>query len=109
MKNKIIPFLAIFGIAFALSGCAQSPWLYRVNVQQGNVIPADLVHHLRRGMTKDAVCDLLGPPLLMDTFNDNRWNYNYFFKSGKGKLIERSLTVYFRNNCVVSIKTRNIS
>jgi outer membrane protein assembly factor BamE len=111
MKRIIITLFSITSIAIALAGCAQSQWLYRVNVQQGNVITGEYVRKLHKGMTKDMVCELLGPPVLMDPFNDNRWTYIYTYKPGKGKAkcIDRHLTLYFRNNCLVTTAIRNIT
>lgn len=111
MKRIIITLFCITSIAFGLAGCSQSRWLYRVNVQQGNVVTADLIHQLHKGMTKDMVCDLLGPPVLLDPFNDNRWTYINTFVAGKRKLksFDRHLTIYFRNDRLVSFSVRNIS
>lgn len=108
MKRTIITLLSITAITLALSGCGQSRWLYRVNIQQGNIVTSECLHKLRKGMTKDAVADLLGPPVLMDPFNDNRWSYIYTFKSGRGQFIDRNLTIYFRNNCLYTMSVKNI-
>jgi outer membrane protein assembly factor BamE len=108
MKTKIITFSFATCIALSLVGCAQSSWLYRVNVQQGNIVTPDLVQQLHKGMTKEAVCGLLGPPVLTDAFNENRWTYVYTFKPGRGKYVEANVILYFRNNRIVSISTKNI-
>lgn len=109
MKKTIITLLSISAIALMLNGCSQSRWLYRVNIQQGNVVTGEYVHKLRKGMTKEAVADLLGPPVLMDPFNDNRWSYIYTYKPGRGKYIDRHLNIYFRNDRVVNTTVRNIT
>lgn len=108
MKRIIITLFSLTCIVFILTGCSQSRWLYRVNVQQGNIITAELVHKLHVGMPKEAVSDLLGPPLLVDTFNDNRWTYIYTLKPGKGKYIDRHVVIYFCNNRVSRIKVKNL-
>lgn len=109
MKKSIITLFLISCICFAISGCAQSTWLYRVNVQQGNVINADMVQQLRVGMTREMVCDVLGPPILSDAFNDNRWTYTYFFKGSRtNKIVQKNLVLHFRNGRVSSINTVNI-
>jgi outer membrane protein assembly factor BamE len=108
MERKIILFLFFYCSALLLPGCTQSTWLYRINIQQGNIITSDLVHRLHKGMTKEAVCNLLGPPILLDPFNNDRWIYVYTFKPGRGKFQEADTTIYFRNNRIVNLTTRNI-
>lgn len=109
MKRIIITILSITAIALMLTSCAQSHWLYRVNVQQGNVVTAEYVHKIRKGMPKEVVSDILGPPVLLDPFNENRWTYIYTYKPGKGKFIDKHLTIYFRNDRVVNLMVRNIN
>lgn len=102
MKKIIITLSLLACVAFNLSGCSQSSVLYRVNIQQGNVITQDMVKQLRKGMTKEQVADIMGPPVMADTFSENRWNYVFYFKPGKGKIIVcKYVTVYFIN-CRVS-------
>jgi len=109
MKFRIILIFLLIGIAYTLTGCtAANTLLYRVNIQQGNILSTQDVRQIHSGMTKEAVCMLLGPPLLMDTFNENRWTYIYTFKPGKGKFVERYLILYFKNSRVWSIKSHNI-
>ncbi|MBA2654192.1 MAG: outer membrane protein assembly factor BamE [Gammaproteobacteria bacterium] len=108
MKTKIITFLSATCIVFTLTACTQTTWLYRVNVQQGNIVTADMIHQLHLGMTKDAVTDLIGPPVLMDTFNDNRWTYIYTYKPGRGKYVERRVVIYFKNDRISHLSTHNI-
>lgn len=109
MKKAIIAGLSITCLIFALSGCTQSPWLYRVNIQQGNIITPEMVHELHVGMSKEKVYDIMGSPVLLDTFNDNRWAYIYTFKAGRGHKYEhKHLTIYFRNNKICKMVTKNV-
>lgn len=98
----------MISIAFALLGCSQSTWLYRINVQQGNVISNDVIHQLHVGMTKEAVSDLLGPPVLVDTFNDSRWTYIYTLKTGRGQHLEKNLVIYFCNDRITGMSSKNL-
>jgi outer membrane protein assembly factor BamE len=108
MKKIIILKLLATCIILSLVGCSQSQWLYRENIQQGNIITSELVQKMRVGMSKEAIRDILGPPLLIDTFNDNRWTYIYTLKTSKGKYIERHVVIYFKNNRANQIKVKNI-
>ena len=53
------------------------PGIYRIPIQQGNLVTQEMVNQLRPGMTKQQVRYLLGTPLLIDTFNEDRWEYLY--------------------------------
>lgn len=80
------------------------PFLYRVEIQQGNVIDQPMLAQLEIGMTKEQVSFILGTPVLIDPFNNNRWDYIYTFKSGsKGFksdeiLQEQSISIHFKED-----------
>ncbi|HEY2629523.1 MAG TPA: outer membrane protein assembly factor BamE [Usitatibacter sp.] len=86
-------------LAVALSGCGL---VYTIDIQQGNYVTEDLVAKLKNGMTKAEVRNLLGTPLLVDTFHQNRWEY--FFSNVKGGKPDKStrLSIYFENEKVVN-------
>ncbi len=70
---------------------------YKVDVQQGNDINQDMLARLKPGMTPSQVRFVLGTPLLVDPFHDNRWDYVYRLEKA-GKLIEhRRVTIVFEN------------
>lgn len=57
----------------------------------------DMVEKLKPGMTKSQVRFVLGTPLIVDAFRDNRWDYVYM-RQEKGELIEQKrLTIFFEN------------
>ncbi len=68
-------------IALVLAGCSfprfSMPKLYRITVQQGNVITQEMVDQLKPGMTRSQVAYIMGEPILRNTFNENRWDYIY--------------------------------
>jgi len=74
---------------------------YRPDVQQGNVVTKEMVDQLAAGMTRDQVRFLLGTPALVSVFHQNRWEYVYLLKRGKGSEVQsRRLTVFFADNRV---------
>ena len=91
--------LASMLLAFALCGCGL---VYTIDIQQGNFVTDDLIAKLKPGMTKAEVRQLLGTPLLIDTFHQNRWDY-YFsnVKAGKPDPASR-LSIFFENEKVKS-------
>lgn len=91
---------------FVLSGCSSSQWgfPYKVGVQQGNWITKDQVALLRPGMTREQVRFALGTPTLTSALHANRWDYPYYYRSGKGKVEERVFTVMFNGGQLASWK-----
>jgi outer membrane protein assembly factor BamE len=82
------------------------PFVYRINIQQGNVITQEMVDQLRVGMNKRQVQFILGAPLLTDPFHAQRWDYVYLFEPGsdhKLKASEQRLTLIFADDKVASI------
>ena len=45
------------------------PGVYKINVQQGNLVTQEMVDQLRPGMDKRQVKFILGTPLLSDPFH----------------------------------------
>ena len=90
----------------ALAGCESvRGWApnfvqpYRPDVPQGNVITKEMVEQLRPGMSRDQVRFLLGTPMLASLFHQDRWDYVYYLKRGKGSETQsRKLVVYFKEN-----------
>jgi outer membrane protein assembly factor BamE len=92
----LIPLLA--AAAFSSAGC-----VYKLDVQQGNVVTQEAVSKLKKGMTKSEVRNTLGTPLLMDAFHGNRWDY-YFSSQVRGKVADRTrFSVFFENERLVSV------
>ena len=106
MQKIIIPWICL--IALILSGCAYfRP--YKIDVQQGNIITQQEVSQLKPGMTQQQVYDLLGSPVLTNTFSDNSWHYVYYMKPGYGQTTEQKVTVYFNNGTVSRVMQSGVS
>ena len=81
--SSVLPvkFIATALISALLVGCSlpqiKFPRLYRVTVQQGNVITQEMVDKLKPGMTRSQVAFVMGEPILRNTFNEDRWDYIY--------------------------------
>ncbi|MGA1693438.1 MAG: outer membrane protein assembly factor BamE [Burkholderiaceae bacterium] len=74
-------------------------WLspFRPEVSQGNVITAEQANRLAVGLTKEQVRALLGTPLLMDPFRDNRWDYVFDLRRTDGSRERRRFQVEFES------------
>ena len=77
MKNLMISALSIT----LLGGCGLSnlkfpdvkiPRVYKIPVQQGNVITQEMVNRLKPGMTRNQVSFVMGDTVLQDPFERNR-------------------------------------
>lgn len=88
-------------LCLLLAGCIH---MYRFSIQQGNVITPTMLKQLRIGMTEEQVQYVMGTPMLVSTFNPNRWDYVYTFKPGGGKMKEKRVTLYFVNGTLRSIQ-----
>jgi len=53
------------------------PRVYKIPVQQGNVITQEMVNRLKPGMTRNQVSFVMGDTVLQDPFERNRWVYLY--------------------------------
>lgn len=71
------------------------PGVYRVNVQQGNVIDQEMLDRLKPGMEKHQVRFIMGTPTIADPFHPDRWEYIYTLTQGASQRIQRHLTIYF--------------
>jgi len=79
------------------------PFVYKMTVQQGNILTAETVAELKTGMTKRQVNFLLGTPLLSDFFHQDRWDYVYTIRRGHHPMEKRYLTLHFQDEVLVKI------
>lgn len=71
------------------------PGVYKIDIQQGNVITQEMIDQLKPGMTKRQVQFVMGTPLMQDTFQQNRWDYVYSLQPGGEARQQESITIYF--------------
>ncbi|MCQ4348188.1 outer membrane protein assembly factor BamE [Pseudomonas stutzeri] len=88
--------LAFLGLA-ALAGCS-FPGVYKIDIQQGNVVTQDMIDQLRPGMTRRQVRFIMGNPLITDTFHANRWDYLYSIQPGGGARQQERISLTFDGN-----------
>jgi outer membrane protein assembly factor BamE len=94
--------LSILTYVMVLAGCS-FPGVHRVEVQQGNIMDAEMVSKLQLGMTKSQVRYIMGTPIIADTFNQDRWDYYYSNQTGNRLKKRESVTVFFINEKVSRI------
>ncbi len=98
MQNTklLLTSLTFVGL-LALAGCS-FPGVYKIDIQQGNVVTQDMIDQLRPGMTRRQVRFIMGNPLLQDTFNTNRWDYLYTLQPGGGRRQQERMSVFFNDS-----------
>ena len=97
MRYLLLPVCLVL----LVSSCS----VYKVEVQQGNVITQEMIDKLKPGMTRSQVRFVLGTPLITDAFHLNRWDYYYYLRpSNKGTGESQRLTVIFKNDTLVSVQ-----
>lgn len=99
----ILPVFLIAAVA-TLTGCADYNWkmpgVYRVEIQQGNVIEQSMLDQLRKGMDKSQIRYIMGTPVIIDPFHSHRWEYLYSYDDGGafGRREQRHITLHFDDN-----------
>lgn len=73
---------------------------YKVEIVQGNFFSKEQVALIQPGMTRNQVQTILGSPLLIDVFHDDRWDYSFYIKRRGVLPLQRQITVYFDGNVV---------
>lgn len=91
-------FLLLLALLTASCSMNMPNVVYKLDVQQGNVLTQEMVSKLKPGMTKSQVRFILGTPLINDVFHADRWDYVYRMEKA-GKLAEeRHMTVIFEQD-----------
>ena len=108
-KALITPL--ILGLALLSAGCGSNigfPGVYRIDVEQGNIVTSEMIQQLRQGMTRRQVRFVLGTPLIEDSFHANRWDYRYTLRNGTETLEENRLTVFFEGDELVNVAGKEV-
>lgn len=89
--------LSIITASLTLSGCGvfKLPDVYKIDIQQGNIINQEMVDQLKPGMTKRQVRYVMGNPIIQDTFQPERWDYYYEMNKADGTQTKERMTVHF--------------
>lgn len=100
--RKALQFFLVLASALSISACSiprlQFPGVYKVDIQQGNIITQRMIDQLRPGMTKRQVIFVMGTPLVRDPFHQDRWDYIYSYQPGGGVRGQEGVTMYFEND-----------
>jgi outer membrane protein assembly factor BamE len=90
-------------IVVLLAGCQNVPMLpalapYKIDIQQGNFVSQEMIGKLKPGMTRSQVRFVLGTPLVVDPFRNDRWDYVYVYQKGGEVSEQRRISVIFEGD-----------
>lgn len=84
-------------LTLILSGCV-FPGVYKINVQQGNILTDEELTSLTEGMSRSQVHSVLGNPLMVNPVDPSREYYIYTFQRRGGDIEEQRVIVYYNND-----------
>ncbi len=98
MRKLLI--IALLAPVVALNACTGEhiPFVYKIDIHQGNIVNQDMVDQLEPGMDKARVRYIMGTPTLVDVFHQDRWDYIYLNQPGRGKPEQRRITLHFQDD-----------
>ena len=102
--TPLIRPIAVGCLLASLVGCGSNfgfPGVYRINVEQGNVVTEEMVEQLQPGLNRRQVRYIMGTPLIEDSFDSDRWDYRYLLRNGNDTIIETQLTLWFEGDELV--------
>jgi len=93
--------LVLVTCSLALSACIKP---YQPNIQQGNIINNSDLREIRYGMSKQEVLFILGTPMVIDPFNQQRWDYFFSNRNQRKKETDqRLITAIFDGDKLVNL------
>ncbi len=96
--------IALLALLLGACGFVGFPGVYKIDVEQGNIVTRELADQLKPGMSRRQVRFILGTPLVEDPFNPDRWDYPYVKRNGQTVLSASHLTVRFEGDSLVAVE-----
>lgn len=96
----------IFILIALLCGCHL---IFHPDVEQGNLIKPEQIANLHTGMNKQQVEQVLGYPVMVNMYEENRLIYVYTLAPGRGQTIKKQLIIELVNNQVISYHSNFIT
>ena len=85
-------FLIGFAILLLTTGCVR-----KMTIEQGNIMTPDMTSKIHKGMTPAEVKHIMGTPVVLNTFRENRIDYVYTLKQKADPMTEKRLTLIFED------------
>ena len=84
-------------LTLLITGCA-FPGVYKINIQQGNILTDEELTSLSAGMSRRQVQSVLGTPLMVNPVDLSQEYYIYTFQRAGGDIEEQRVIVYYEND-----------
>ena len=94
IRQRSLGLLASVLAALLATSCTL-PRVYRLTVQQGNVITQEMVDSLKPGMTHEQVAYIMGEPVIKNPFDESRWDYVYTLRVPRFVNDQARLSLFF--------------
>ena len=92
----------------ALTACetllSNLPGIYKIDIEQGNMVDQAMVDQLRPNMTKRQVLYIMGSPMLADKFHESRWEYLYASQSGGEPRLQKRISLFFNGDNLMGVQ-----
>jgi len=95
---KHLIFIACFASLF-LTSC-----IYKLDIQQGNIVTQAMIDQLEPNMNKRQVRYIMGTPLAVDVFHQERWDYIYSTEPGGGVREQKRISLFFKRERLAGIQ-----
>ncbi|MGZ5013749.1 MAG: outer membrane protein assembly factor BamE [Methylobacter sp.] len=106
--NRSISCILAVAASLTLSSCTtilnNLPGVYRVDVQQGNIVDQGMIDQLRPNMNKRQVLYIMGSPMLTDFFHQRRWDYLYSAQIEGGDRQQKRISLFFDNDQLIGVQ-----
>ena len=98
--RKLRPLLVLLALSSFITACA-FPGVYKINVQQGNIVTQEMLDQLSPGMTKRQVHFVLGTPIVNNVFSDDYESYIYTYLPADGDEQRQVINIYYQNDQLI--------
>lgn len=95
------PILLII-LVLCCSACNFFPGVYKIDIDQGNIVTQKMVDQLRPGMTKEQVTFVMGTPMITDPFQQERWDYLLTEQHDDKEYFEQRISLFFKDDKLMS-------
>ena len=96
--------LASLTLASCTSIMENLPGVYKLDIQQGNIIDQEMIDQLRPGMSKRQVLYVIGSPMLVDVFHQQRWDYINSEQEGGSPRLQKRISLYFEGDNLTGVQ-----
>ena len=80
------------------------PGVYKLDIEQGNIVDQNMVDQLRPNMTKRQVTFIMGSPMLSDNFHENRWDYLYSKQVAGDERVQKRVSLFFKGDNLIGVQ-----